>query len=341
MRGPSRVAGLPSVVELCHATYSMWRKLVGAKTAGGEQSWTRSSCALTSGSSRRARAAAVGCILGATAALSAPRVDLARADDAVAPESRILTRMLQEGQSFQVRAGAAAVMGQRRDENRRPELECALGDSHPSVRAAAANALGRIGSAHSLPPLREVTRDRVRAVATTARQAIQTIQTHAASDLPVRSEAGATKPRFGLMLGNMVNQSKFVRPEVSHALGVALQRQLRGVPGVVVFEPERESELKAAAGSGLTVFRLDGAVTNLSAHTTADGHLSMHCEVALLVVDRPTGSLRTLFKGAARTVEVPKGDLDEQRLDIAQRVVAGAVRSALRNADSALAVAIR
>jgi len=206
---------------------------------------------------------------------------------------------------------------------------------------AAANALGRIGSTESLPPLREVTHDRVREVAATAQSAIQTIQVHAASDLPVKPVAVASKPRFGLMLGDMVNQSAFVRPEVSQALGIALQRQLRGVPGVVLFETERESELKAAAGSGLAVFRLDGAVTNLSAVTTEDGHLSMHCEVALLVVDRPTGSLRTLFKGAARAVEVPKGDLDEQRLDIAQRVVAGAVRSALRNADSALAVAMR
>jgi len=299
--------------------------------------------------SRRACAALAGCVLSSSLSLLGARPEPAWAEDAVAKEpavatavSRpkpILTRMLQEGQSFQVRAGAAAVMGQRRDQNGRPELEGALGDSHPTVRAAAANALGRIGSTQSLPPLREVTHDRVREVATTAQNAIQTIETHASSDLPVKPVE--IKPRFGLMLGNMVNQSAFVRPEVSQALGVALQRQLRGVPGVVLFEPERESDLKTAAGSGLTVFRLDGAVTNLSAVTTDDGHLSFHCEVALLVVDRPSGSLRTLFKGAARALEVPQGNLDEQRLDIAQRVVAGAVRSALRNADSALAVAMR
>jgi hypothetical protein len=320
----------------------MGRKSVRAKGAWGGGS---------SASLQRACAALTGCVLAASIGTVGPRPGHVRAEDAAeavpaqpvstqAPprENKLLTRMLQEGQSFQVRAGAAAVMGQRRDQHGRPELEGALGDSHPTVRAAAANALGRIGSTESLPPLREVTHDRVREVATTAQNAIQTIQTHAPSDSPVRPEPVATvKPRFGLMLGNMVNQSAFVRPEVSQALGVALQRQLRGVPGVVVFE----SDLQAAAGSGLTVFRLDGAVTNLSSVTTEDGHLSMHCEVALLVVDRPTGSLRTLFKGAARAVEVPKGDLDEQRLDIAQRVVAGAVRSALRNADSALAVAMR
>lgn len=286
----------------------------------------------------RARMALTGCLVAAALSTMSP----ARAEDDVSPApSRgnvMLKRMLQEGQSFQVRAGAAALMGQRRDGERRPELEGALGDSHPSVRAAAANALGRIGSSASLPPLRGAARDRVREVATTAQHAIQTIQSHSdSSQIGVTREAA--KPRFGLMLGEMVNQSAYPRPEVSHALGVAVQRQLQGVPGVVVFSSEHAQDAFAASGRGLTVYRLDGAVTTLSAVTTADGQLSMHCEVALLVVDRPTGSLRTLFKGAARALEIPKGDRNEQQLDIAQRVVAGAVRSALRNADSALAVA--
>jgi hypothetical protein len=266
-----------------------------------------------------------------------------RAEDAVkqVPQgTTILSRMLVEGQSFQVRAGAAAVMGQRRDGERRPELEGALGDTHPSVRAAAANALGRIGSTQSLPPLRGAAHDRVREVATTAQQAIHTIQVRTPDGTTLAQASESSKPRFGLMLGDMVSQSAFLRPEVSQALGAAVQRQVRGVPGVILFEPERVLELEAAAERGLAVFRLDGAVTNLSSVTTEDGHLAMHCEVALLVVDRPSGSLRTLFKGAARALEVPKGDLDEQKLGIAQRVVAGAVRSALRNADSALAVAV-
>jgi len=262
-----------------------------------------------------------------------------------AEETTLLTRMLEEGQSFQVRAGAANLMGQRRDQASRPKLEGALGDSHPTVRAAAANALGRIGSEQSLPPLQGATRDRVREVASTAQQAIQTIQSHSSTGGPSgptwgAEDAASTKPRFGLMLGRMINQTTYVRPEVSEALGVALQRQLQGVPGVVVFDSDHADAVEAAAVHGLSVFRLDGTVTQLSA-TRSDGQLSVHCEVALLVVDRPTGSLRTLFKGAARAVEIPKGDVEEQQLDIAQRVVAGAVRSALRNADSALAVAVR
>src|SRR4051794_24788425 len=87
---------------------------------------------------QRARAA-LGCAFAASVALGST-LPLR----ALAEETALLTRMLQEGQSFQVRAGAATVMGQRRNEASRPELEGALGDTHPTVRAAAANALGRI-----------------------------------------------------------------------------------------------------------------------------------------------------------------------------------------------------
>jgi hypothetical protein len=314
---------MPSGFELCEAHRCMGRWKHRAGRAGGGQA---NAAPRAYRRLHRACAALASSVLVCTVTVAVH-----------AEENALLTRMLQEGQSFQVRAGAAAVIGQRRDGAHRPELEGALGDTHPTVRAAAASALGRIGSTESLPPLRGASHDRVREVASTAQHAIHTIEeAHTPTDVLAVENS---KPRFGLMLGEMVNQSKYVHPEVSHALGAAVQRQLLGVPGVVVVEPG--SGVQQHADSGLAVFRLDGAVTTLSTVTTEDGHLSVHCEVALLVVDRPTGSLRTLFKGAARAVEIPKGDLNEQKLDIAQRVVAGAVRSALRNADSALAVAMR
>lgn len=285
----------------------------------------------------RACVALAGCVVAA--ALSGTSAVLAE-------EGALLTRMLREGQSFHVRAGAAALMGQRRDARGRPVLEGALGDSHPTVRAAAANALGRIGSTESLPPLQGAAQDRVRTVAVTAKQAIQTIETRASRDLATDAtdvayaQGESVAPRFGLMLGAMLNQSAYVRPEVNDALGAAVQRQLSRVPGVVVFDAEQTEQLQDALGKGLTVFRLDASVTALST-VMAEGRLSVHCEVALLVIDRPTGSLRSLIKGAARAVEIANGDPDQQQLGVARRVVAGAVRSALRNADSTLAVAVR
>ena len=256
-----------------------------------------------------------------------------------AEDRPLLTRILREGQSPEVRAGAAAVIGKRRDKDGRPVLEDALADRHPTVRAAAATALGRIGSPESLPPLRGVARDRVQRVASEARDAIHSIELHAPE--PQLSAADAQRAaRLGFLLGEMRNRSAFAEGPLTDALGAAIARRLRVVPGVLLFGAEQQAEVHAAQRRGLAVFRLDGAVTSLSA-ATLDGQLSMHCEVALLVMDRPTGSLRTLFKGAARSVELPLARPTCQRVGLAQRVVAAAVRSALRNAETSLASALR
>jgi hypothetical protein len=257
-----------------------------------------------------------------------------------AEDNRLLTRMVREGQSPQVRAGAAAVMGKRRAADGRPVLEDALADRHPTVRAAAANALGRIGSPASLPPLRDVARDRVQRVATEARDAIHNIERKTPAPDPQLSAASIRAARLGFMLGEMRNQSAFPERSLTTALGTAIERQLRAVRGVLLFGAEQQADVHAAMRRGVSVFRLDGAVTRLST-VTLDGQLWVHCEVALLVMDRPTGSLRTLFKGAARSVELPYGPPAQQKVDLAQRVVAAAVGSALRNAETSLPTALR
>lgn len=266
---------------------------------------------------------------------------LALAAQAVgAEDNQLLARMVREGQSPEVRAGAAAVIGNRRDAQGRPVLEGALADRHPAVRAAAANALGRIGSRESLPPLRDVARDRVPHVATEARDAIHTIELKEPSEDPQLTAASLRAARLGFLLGEMRNQSSYAEGSLTQALGSAIERRLRAVPGVLLFGAEQLTDLHDALRRGVSVFRLDGAVTSLST-ATRDGQLSVHCEVALLVMDRPSGSLRTLFKGAAHSVEVPYGEPARQKLGLAQRVVAAAVRSALRNAETSLPNALR
>jgi hypothetical protein len=102
-----------------------------------------------------------------------------------------------------------------------------------------------------------------------------------------------------------------------------------------VFAGKQLEQMTAAQAHGLGVFRLDGSVTSMSS-TTLDGQLWLHCEVLLLVMERSTGLLRSVLKGAARGVELPSGELAQQKKMMARRVVDAAVKSALRNADSAL-----
>jgi hypothetical protein len=252
----------------------------------------------------------------------------------------VLVRMLKEGQSANVRAGAAAVLGRRGDLECRPELEVALHDDQPLVRAAAASGLGRLGSRASLDPLNHVAaHDRVPLVAREARAAVKSIEAQPRSaDQADPSDAKPNKPRYGLVLGEMRNQSSFQAPELIDMLGRSVESGAGGLASAALFAASSGGPTEASGG--LSVFRLDANVTSLVT-ATRDGQLSVHCEVSLLVMDQPTGALRTLLKGAARGVEVLAGEPEAQQLSVARRVIDGAVRSALRNADAAIVDAAR
>jgi hypothetical protein len=265
--------------------------------------------------------------------------------------------MLQEGQNPNVRAGAAAMIGRSKDLERRPELEGALRDEHPVVRAAAAGGLGKMGSRSSLEPLHDVAKhDRVQGVAREARAAISAIENQPGSARDSASASKGSKPRYALVLGEMRNQSSNQTPQLVDILGHAIERNLRGLESAVLATVQKQ-QVGAAAGAAtptptaarasgapkpitLSVFRLDGTVTSL-VMSMVEGQLSVHCEVSLLVMDQPTGSLRTLLRGAARGVEIPAGERALQELAVARRVVDAAVRSALRNADNVIIDATR
>jgi hypothetical protein len=261
-----------------------------------------------------------------------PGASLVRAEEDV-----VLVRILRDGQNPIVRAGAANMIGRRHDLEHRPELEGALQDQHPVVRAAAASALGRLGSRSSLPPLQGVaSHDRVPSVATEARAAIRTIEVSTVSSAAAAaSEHEASKKRFGLLMGQMRNQSDYRSVELNETLGAAVEKNVGGLPGVAVFGRTQLPAAEGAQQAGLTVFRLDGAVTSLSVELH-EGQLLMHCEVSLLVMDQPNGSLRTLLRGAARAAEIATATPELQQPEIARRVVDAAVRSALRHADGAI-----
>jgi HEAT repeats len=257
---------------------------------------------------------------------------------ASAEDDVVLVRILRDGQNPRVRAGAANLIGRRRDLGHRPELEVALRDQQPEVRAAAACALGRLGSRSSIAPLNGVAdHDRVPIVATEARAAIRSIQgQRTAAEVAADTAPGQPpKARFGLVLGEMRNQSDYNVPDVSEALGSSVERNLNGLPAVRVFARVNADQAVAAQAGGLSIFRVEAAVTSLSTGIR-DGQVRVHCEVSLLVLDDSSGCLRTLLKGSARAVEIPAGPPDQQQREIARRVVDAAVRSALRNADSAL-----
>ena len=264
---------------------------------------------------------------------------------ASAQDEGVLVRMLQTGKDFRVRAQAAFALGRKQDAGFAPVLEQSLHDTHPVVRAAAASALGRIAAMRSMAPLRAAAADSETAVVEQAQAALAAIERAHAAELAklgkpapaagAVSAATLAKSRYVLVVGKASNESRFGGPELARVLGVSLQRELSALRTVAVFAETDTKSIEAAKLRGLPVLRVDGNVTQLQ-RDVADEQVSVHAEISLLVMGEGDRNLRTVLKGAATGIEPSMGSLPVIEKRLAQKAVDGAVRSALRNASSAI-----
>jgi hypothetical protein len=267
---------------------------------------------------------------------------------AVAQDEAVLLRMLHDGHDFRVRTQAAFALGRKHDAQYVDSLEDALRDKHPVVRAAAATALGEIGSTAALPALQVAQRDPIESVATQARAAVEAINAAAAARAggnaagmraklvvagsAARVPAGA---RYALVLGDMHDQSGFSGDELSKVLATSLARELAHWHGVAMLDVHDSASLETVRQRGLPMFRLEGNVTQISRDRMGD-QVAVHCELSILLMDEPGRNLRSVLKGAATGLEAPMGPLVAQQQRIARKAVDGAVRSALHNATSVI-----
>ena len=252
---------------------------------------------------------------------------------------------LQTGRDFRVRAQAAFALGRKQEAAYAPALEGALKDNHPIVRAAAASALGRIGSPSSLPALRAATHDRDPSVVEQARAALANIEVAAPAPKPSIGQVGVAvnadalhtlnKARYALVIGEMHNESGFAGPDLARVMGTSLERELASLRTVASFPQSDGVQLERAVQRGLPVLRLEGNVRQITRERVGE-QLSVHCEISLLVMDQSDRNLRTVLKGAATGLEPSMGPPAAQEKRLALRAVDGAVRSALRNASSAI-----
>jgi HEAT repeats len=264
---------------------------------------------------------------------------------AAAQDEGVLVRMLQTGKDFRVRAQAAFALGRKQNPSFAPVLEQSLRDKHAVVRAAAASALGRIAALRSMAPLKAASADSESAVVDQARAAMAAIERVHAAELAklgktgpetgAASAAALAKSRYVLVVGKASNESQFGGPDLARVLGVSLQRELSALRTVAVFPETDTKNIEAAKLRGLPVLRIDGNVTHLE-RDVVDEQVSVHAEISLLVMGEGDRNLRTVLKGAATGIEPSMGSLPVIEKRLAQKAVDGAVRSALRNASSAI-----
>jgi hypothetical protein len=126
--------------------------------------------------------------------------------------------------------------------------------------------------------------------------------------------------------------------ELSTVLRDAVRMQAHSLPGALVLDAG-DPDAAQAAGR-MPVLLLDGQLTRL-AQTPSNGAMRIEARVEFSVRRVPQQTLKGTLSGGATAVESMR-TLDGQRLVELQNVtVGGAVESAMRGADTGLAMAAK
>jgi HEAT repeat protein len=226
-----------------------------------------------------------------------------------------------------VRVAAALWLGHTKPAGARELLEDALGDSHPSVRAAAAAALGSLGDPHALPALEHaVAEERLAAPKGQMERSIAMLRAKQAQG-----------PRYVVQLGSMHNNTRIRGPALEGVLRSAAFSRASAVPGVVIADARAAPRI--ASERQIPLLILDGSLTGLTQGQTQD-EVSVHAAVTFVV--RRDATLKASLTGSATAQDGIHILQNQQRVAALQNdAVDGAVQSAMRGADTGLAIAAR
>jgi HEAT repeat protein len=221
---------------------------------------------------------------------------------------------------YRVRMSAALVLGRSADPSAKKDLERALGDAHPSVRAAAAASLGKVGDAASAKALRARLEVETEA-------SVKTQLTRAAETLEAKREK-----KLFVQVGSVRNSSKAGTSDLTKVAVTAVRLQATKFAEIVEAEDSAAS-VTAAAKKGRVV-RLDGEIRSLS-QSRKGGVLSVRAQIEFSVLQLPGKSLKATLSGAATS-----HDASTSLAALQELAVRGAVESALANAGPSLLSAL-
>lgn len=227
---------------------------------------------------------------------------------AVAGKVEELSRILLADSSYKVRLQAAVLLGRVGDRAGAPALIQALDDTNKTVRAMAAQSLGKLRATEAVAPLKAlIARDKEKFVRLQAEKAL------AAIGLVV--PGGRTKPagsKIFLTFGPFSGGAKGADAGMLEALRNAIKRELGRLPSVTMtLEPGEE---KSFGNSGRLGFLIDGNVTRLD-EGAVGGAVEINCDVKVMVARWPGKSI-ILWTNAGAAVQ---GGTREQDKDNGRR----------------------
>ena len=249
-------------------------------------------------------------------------------------------RDLGQARDFRVRMSAAGIVGHARPPGAREALEVALGDEHPDVRFAAANALAELGDSIAVAALaRRAAGETSPGVKARMESAIRQLQrgvTEEQGGAP--SSAGDRRVlgpnvRYVVRLGSMRNSTSVRGVEMQGVLQGATRSRVRMMQGAAVVTDGDSALLKQASGRRLPIITLEGSLTQLAESSTA-GAVQVQARVEFLV--RRAQLLKGTLTGGATTFGTTPTLSDLGRRRLQDDAVDGAVQSALRGAEQGL-----
>jgi hypothetical protein len=258
---------------------------------------------------------------------------------AAAQDAAGALRDLAESPDFRVRVSAALYLGRNKPPGAREALEHSLSDGHPTVRVAAAAALGALGDPAAVGSLtRRLSAESSASVAAEIRTAIDRLRRGvAAEQAPNDGGSRALGPnvRYIVKLGAMRNPSGVRGEELRRVLREASLSRAHILKGGAVVDGDAEA-LARAAERHLPIITLDGSLTQVLESRVA-GTVQVQARVEFAV--RREQTLKGTLSGAATTFGSSPSITDQSRRQLQDDAVDGAVQSALRGADQGLIVA--
>jgi len=260
---------------------------------------------------------------------------------AFAQDAASALRDLAESPDFRVRLSAALYLGRNKPRGALAALVRALADGDPTVRVAAAAALGALGDPAAIGPLTaRLSSESSASVAAQIHSAIDRLRQGTISAQPASApRPGVLAPgvRYVVRLGTMRNPSGVRGDDLRRVLHEAAASHAQALKGSAVVDGDT-ALLAQAAQRHLPVITLDGSLVQLVESRIADT-IQVQARVEFAV--RRDQTLRGTLSGSATTSGSGASITDQDRRQLQDDAVDGAVQSALRGADQGLTVAAR
>ena len=271
----------------------------------------------------------------AVAAATFVTMTLSNAGVSPAQDAQSTAADLAHAADFRVRVSAALLLGKTRPEGARQMLEHALDDPHAAVRMAAAAALASLGDPAAVGALDRHARGESSGA---ARAQMRT----SIASLSRSGDAVAAPPpahaRYAVAIGQMRNLTGVRDGELAAVLRDAARMQAHSLSGALVYDAGDPGPAHAA--SKMPVLLLEGQLTRL-AQAQSSGAMRIEARVEFSVRRVPQQTLKGTLSGGATAVESIRTLSGQRLIELQNQTVGSAVESALRGADSGLALAAK